>query len=215
MRLAPQGNIIVYPLFIISLVSIGCNFIFTFQTLFILSFILVCLFIFCLNFFRDPKRIIPDNKNFIISPADGKVIKIKEFEDPKTKEKQRLVSIFLSVFNVHTNRMPVDGLIKSVKYVKGDFLAAFDHKASEQNERTEITVETKFGNMVVKQIAGLVARRILCYAKENEKMLAGDRLGFIRFGSRTDIILPSSITINVELDQKVYGGETIIGKYEG
>ena len=215
MRLAPEGNIIVYPLFIISLVSIGCNFIFTFQTLFILSFILVCLFIFCLNFFRDPKRIIPDNKNFIISPADGKVIKIKEFEDPKTKEKLRLVSIFLSVFNVHTNRMPVDGLIKSVKYVKGDFLAAFDHKASEQNERTEITVETKFGNMVVKQIAGLVARRILCYAKENEKMLAGDRLGFIRFGSRTDIILPSSITINVELDQKVYGGETIIGKYEG
>lgn len=215
MRLAPEGNIIIYPLFIISLVSIGCNFIFTFQTLFILSFILVCLFIFCLNFFRDPKRIIPDNKNFIISPADGKVIKIKEFEDPKTKEKQRLVSIFLSVFNVHTNRMPVDGLIKSVKYVKGDFLAAFDHKASEQNERTEITVETKFGNMVVKQIAGLVARRILCYAKENEKMLAGDRLGFIRFGSRTDIILPSSITINVELDQKVYGGETIIGKYEG
>ena len=214
MRLAPEGNIIIYPLFIISLISIVCNFIFSLQYIFILSFILVSLFIFCLNFFRDPKRIIPNNKNCIVSPADGKIIKIKEFEDPKTKEKLRLVSIFLSVFNVHVNRMPVDGLIKSVKYVEGDFLAAFDHKASEQNERTEISVETKFGNMVVKQIAGLVARRILCYAKENEKMLAGDRLGFIRFGSRTDIILPSSININVALDQKVYGGETIIGKYE-
>ena len=91
---------------------------------------------------------------------------------------------------------------------------AFDHKASEQNERTEILIETRFGSMVVKQIAGLVARRILCYAKRNKKMLVGDRLGFIRFGSRTDIILPNNITLNVELDQKVYGGQTIIGKYE-
>ena len=110
--------------------------------------------------------------------------------------------------------MPVDGLIMSVDYIKGDFLAAFDHKASEQNERTEISIETRFGSMVVKQIAGLVARRILCYAKKNKKMLAGDRLGFIRFGSRTDIILPNKVTLKVELDQKVYGGQTIIGKYE-
>ncbi len=93
-------------------------------------------------------------------------------------------------------------------------MAAFDHKASEQNERTEITIETTFGIMVVKQIAGLVARRILCYANENERMSAGDRLGFIRFGSRTDIILPRSINIKIELNQKVYGGETIIGTYE-
>ena len=107
-----------------------------------------------------------------------------------------------------------DGKFKSVKYIKGDFLAAFDHKASDQNERTEITIETKFGSMLVKQIAGLVARRILCYANENEIMSAGDRLGFIRFGSRTDIILPESIDIKIELNQKVYGGETIIGTYE-
>ena len=109
--------------------------------------------------------------------------------------------------------MPVDGKFKRVKYIKGDFLAAFDHKASEQNERTEITIETKFGMMIVKQIAGLVARRILCYAKENEKMSIGSRLGFIRFGSRTDIILPASINLEIKLDQKVFGGETIIGEY--
>ena len=214
MRLAPEGNIIIYPLFFTLVISFGIDFIFSQKYLFFINIFLLVLFIFCLNFFRDPVRIVPTDVNCIVSPADGKIIKIKEFEHPETKEKLRLVSIFLSVFNVHANRMPVDGLIKSVDYIKGDFLAAFDHKASEENERTEISIETRFGSMVVKQIAGLVARRILCYAKKNEKMLAGDRLGFIRFGSRTDIILPNKVTLNVELDQKVYGGQTIIGKYE-
>ena len=214
MRLAPEGNIIIYPLFFILVISFGIDFIFSAEYLLFVNVFLLVLFIFCLNFFRDPKRIVPKDKNCIVSPADGKIIKIKEFEDPETKEKLRLVSIFLSVFNVHSNRMPVDGLIKNVDYIKGDFLAAFDHKASEQNERTEISIEARFGSMVVKQIAGLVARRILCYAKKDEKMLIGDRLGFIRFGSRTDIILPNDVILNVELDQKVYGGQTIIGRYE-
>ena len=214
MRLAPEGNIIIYPLFFILVISFGIDFTLRQDYLFFINIFLLVLFIFCLNFFRDPKRITPTDENCIVSPADGKVIKIKEFEDPDTKEKLKLVSIFLSVFNVHSNRMPVDGVIKSVDYIKGDFLAAFDHKASEQNERTEISIETRFGSVVVKQIAGLVARRILCYAKKNEKMLVGDRLGFIRFGSRTDIIIPNKVTLNIELDQKVYGGETIIGTYE-
>ena len=214
MRLAPEGNIIIYPLFFILVIFFGFDFIFSTKYLFFLNMFFLVFFIFCLNFFRDPKRSLPPDENCIVSPADGKIIKIKEFEDPETKEKLRLVSIFLSVFNVHSNRMPVDGTIKNVDYIKGDFLAAFDHKASEQNERTEISIETSFGPMIVKQIAGLVARRILCYAKENEKMLAGDRLGFIRFGSRTDIIIPHKIALNVELDQKVYGGQTIIGRYE-
>tara|TARA_B100000579_G_scaffold222242_1_gene181784 strand:+ start:420 stop:1067 length:648 start_codon:yes stop_codon:yes gene_type:complete len=214
MKLASEGNIIIYPLFIILFFTCGYGFIFDFESILIFLIILVIIFLFCLNFFRDPHRNIPNDKNIIISPADGKVIKIKDFEDPSTHEKLKLISIFLSVFNVHSNRMPVDGKFKSVKYVKGDFLAAFDHKASEQNERTEITIETKFGIMVVKQIAGLVARRILCYANENEKMFKGDRLGFIRFGSRTDIIVPECVDIKIELNQKVYGGETIIGVYE-
>jgi len=214
MRLASEGNIIIYPLFIILLFTCGYGYIFDFGSVFILLFILVPTFLFCLNFFRDPIRNIPADKNIIISPADGKVIKIKDFVDSKTNQKLKLISIFLSVFNVHSNRMPVDGKFKSVNYIKGDFLAAFDHKASEKNERTEIIIETKFGSMVVKQIAGLVARRILCYANKNEKMSLGDRLGFIRFGSRTDIILPQSIDIKIKLNQKVYGGETIIGTYE-
>ena len=214
MRLAPEGNVIIYPLFIILLFTCGYGYVYDFESVLIFIIILLAIFLFCLNFFRDPFRNIPDDKNIIISPADGKIIKIKEFVDPNTKQKLKLVSIFLSVFNVHSNRMPIEGKFKSVKYIKGDFLAAFDHKASEQNERTEIAIDTKFGIIIVKQIAGLVARRILCYANENEKMSAGDRLGFIRFGSRTDIILPESINIKIELNQKVYGGETIIGNYE-
>ena len=214
MRLAPEGNIIIYPLFLILIISFGFDYIFSTEYLVFLNIFLLVIIIFCLNFFRDPIRNIPQEENCIVSPADGKIIKIKEFEDPNTKEKLQLVSIFLSVFNVHANRMPINGKIKSVKYIKGDFLAAFDHKASDQNERTEILIEANSGYMVVKQIAGLVARRILCYAKENEKMYAGERLGFIRFGSRTDVILSNKVTLNVKLDQKVYGGETIIGRYE-
>ena len=145
---------------------------------------------------------------------DGKIIQITDFNDPKNGEKLKLISIFLSVFNVHTNRMPIEGKFKSVKYVKGDFLAAFDHKASDKNERMEISIDTKFGSIIVKQIAGLVARRIFCYAKKGEKMSAGDRLGYIRFGSRTDIILPANINLNIKMNQKVYGGETILGNYE-
>ncbi len=213
MRLASEGNIIVYPLIVIFGITSAFNYLTEFDILFVQITIFVVL-LFCLNFFRDPSRVIPKNKNKIISPADGKIIKIKEFEDPKSGKKLKLISIFLSVFNVHANRMPVDGKFINVKYVKGDFLAAFDHRASDKNERMEISIDTEFGIIVVKQIAGLVARRILCYAKEGKKMLAGDRLGFIRFGSRTDIILPHNINLNIELNQKVYGGETILGTYE-
>ena len=213
MRLASEGNIIVYPLIVIFGITSAFNYLTEFDILFVQIIIFVVL-LFCLNFFRDPSRVIPKNKNLIISPADGKIIKIKEFEDPKSGKKLKLISIFLSVFNVHANRMPVDGKFINVKYVKGDFLAAFDHRASDKNERMEISIDTEFGIIVVKQIAGLVARRILCYAKEGKKMLAGDRLGFIRFGSRTDIILPHNINLNIELNQKVYGGETILGTYE-
>tara|TARA_B110000444_G_scaffold5440_1_gene5057 strand:- start:723 stop:1367 length:645 start_codon:yes stop_codon:yes gene_type:complete len=213
MRLASEGNLIIYPLIVIFGITSAFNYLTEFDILFVQITIFVVL-LFCLNFFRDPSRVIPKNKNSIISPADGKIIKIKEFEDPKSGKKLKLISIFLSVFNVHANRMPVDGKFINVKYVKGDFLAAFDHRASDKNERMEISIDTEFGIIVVKQIAGLVARRILCYAKEGKKMLAGDRLGFIRFGSRTDIILPHNINLNIELNQKVYGGETILGTYE-
>ncbi len=214
MKLASEGNIIIYPLFILLLLSAIFGYQYDTSSIHIITFVLTALMIFCLNFFRDPKRKIPKQNNLILSPADGKIIKIDEVHDPNSKEKLKMVSIFLSVFNVHSNRMPVAGKFIDVKYVKGKFFAAFDHKASDHNERTEIKIETKFGIIKVKQIAGLVARRILCYANVGEEMEAGGRLGFIRFGSRTDIILPANINLKIELNQKVFGGETIIGKYE-
>ena len=214
MKLASEGKIIIYPLFIIYLISIISSYAYDTSSIHIATLTLTIIIIFCLNFFRDPDRIIPKQDNLILSPADGKVIKIDEMDDPISKEKLKIVSIFLSVFNVHANRMPVNGTFIDVQYVRGKFLAAFDHKASDQNERTEIKIKTKFGIIQVKQIAGLVARRILCYAKVGEEMKAGGRLGFIRFGSRTDIILPAGINLQIELNQKVLGGETVIGKYD-
>ena len=214
MKLAPEGNIILYPLAVTWFLSIVFGYVYSLHDVYIIIGILTVLLIFCLNFFRDPERIIPAQNNLIISPADGKIIKIDDIKDQESGEKLKLISIFLSVFNVHANRMPIDGEFNSVKYVKGDFLAAFDHKASDKNERMEISIDTKFGSIIVKQIAGLVARRIFCYAKKGEKMSVGDRLGYIRFGSRTDIILPANINLNIKMNQKVYGGETILGKYE-
>ena len=214
MKLAPEGKIILYPLSILLLLCTIISYKFDINSIHIATYTLVVILLFCLNFFRYPKRIIPKQDNLIISPADGKIIKIDEVVDSTSGEKFKIVSIFLSVFNVHANRMPIDGKFIDVQYLKGKFLAAFDHKASDFNERTEIKIDTKFGIIIVKQIAGLVARRILCYAKVGKKMRAGERLGFIRFGSRTDIILPSSINLKIKLDQKVFGGETIIGKYE-
>jgi phosphatidylserine decarboxylase len=110
--------------------------------------------------------------------------------------------------------MPIEGTFENVKYRKGKFLAAFDHKASDENERTEITIISKVGTIKVKQIAGLIARRILCYAKKGESMEMGGRLGFIRFGSRTDLILPKHVNLSVKLGQKVMGNKTIMGTFE-
>ena len=214
MKLAPEGNIIIYPLSFCWVVCIIFSSVYNSDGLYIFLTVLSILLIFCINFFRDPNRIIPKQENYVLSPADGKIIKIIEFDDPETGEKFKMASIFLSVFNVHINRMPIKGKFINVNYVKGEFLAAFDHEASDKNERMEIDIESKFGIIKVKQIAGLIARRILCYAKEGDKMPVGGRLGFIRFGSRTDIILPASIILDIKLNQKVIGGVTIIGVYE-
>ena len=211
MRLAPEGRIIVLPLFLLTglilylTVSMGTSF-----TLVGIAFGLL---VFCLNFFRDPVRNVPAGKNLILAPADGKIVKLIEVDDPEIGESQ-LVSIFLNVFNVHANRMPIEGTFTDVKYHKGKFLAAFDHKASDENERTEITIISKIGTLKVKQIAGLIARRILCYAKNGESMEMGGRLGFIRFGSRTDLILPKHVNLSVKLGQKVVGNKTIMGTFE-
>ena len=209
--IAKEGRIILIPLLLITF-PIGVyahasnNFV-----LIILYAILGSLFLFCLNFFRDPVRSIPSEKSIIVAPADGRIVKIENINDPNIGESSQLVSIFLNVFNVHVNRVPVDGLVESVERKQGRFFAAFNHIASDENEQVITIINNESGKYKIKQIAGLIARRILCYAKEDMKLNKGDRLGFIRFGSRTDIIMPKQITIKVEVGQKVIGGETIIG----
>ena len=212
--MAPEGRKI---LSILLIVTSGLLFIGLFINIAILPMIAgisSLLLVFSLNFFRDPDRKIPEGDNIIISPADGKVTTVTAINDPNVGENSKLVSIFLNVFDVHANRVPISGKIISVNRKDGQFVSAFRHDAADVNEQTTTLFDTSLGAVKVKQIAGLIARRILCYAKSGEKMEKGDRLGFIMFGSRTDVIFPPSVNVLVKVGQRVVGTETIIGTFE-
>ena len=165
-----------------------------------------------LQFFRNPVRKVEINDNHIIAPVDGKVVVIEEaFEGEYFKDKRLQVSIFMSPINVHVTRYPVNGLVKFSKYHPGKFLVAWHPKASEENERTTIVVENKvFGEILYRQIAGALAKRIVNYAEEGMQVIQGTDAGFIKFGSRVDLFLPLGSEINVKLNEKAIGGKTII-----
>jgi phosphatidylserine decarboxylase len=169
------------------------------------------LLLFVLNFFRDPERAIPNEERVIVSPGDGKVVEIVEEKDALLDEPYRRISIFLNVFNVHVQRTPVAGRIEQVKYNKGKFLNAAGHKASLNNEQNAMIIHTGKERILVKQIAGLIARRIVCWAKEGDNYNLGQRFGLIRFGSRVDLFLPLNAEIKVSLGDHVRGGSSIIG----
>ena len=210
MIVSKEGKIFVYPLFIATAISAFTYLYYGISIYFMLGSGVI--FFFCLNFFRDPKRLVPKGDNQIVSPADGKIIRIERIDDDEFGDSQ-LISIFLSIFNVHANRMPIDGSFLGVNYEKGKFLMAFDHKACDENERNSITIMSGIGPIRLVQVAGLLARRIICYAKVGKSMKIGSRLGFMRFGSRIDLIIPSTVKLNVELGQKVMGNSTIIGTF--
>ena len=210
--LAPEGRIILFTLLITTLTAGMIGFYYDSEHLLVCSAIFGLLFLFSCNFFRDPVRSIPVDESSMVAPADGKIIRIDQVNDGEIGESANRISIFLSVFNVHVNRVPMTCTVKDVKYIPGKFLAAYDHKASDENEKTEILFSGENITYRVHQIAGIIARRIRCYAEKDLKMVKGDRLGFIMFGSRTDIIFPKSVQIEVDLGDKVKGGETIIGK---
>jgi phosphatidylserine decarboxylase len=165
-----------------------------------------------LQFFRNPKRTFILNKDQILSPVDGKVVVIEEvYEGEYFKDKRLQVSIFMSPINVHVTRYPMGGLIKFSKYHPGKFLVAWHPKASEENERTTIVVENQsFGEVLYRQIAGALAKRIVNYAQEGMQVIQGTDAGFIKFGSRVDLFLPLGTPINVVLNQKTIGGKTVI-----
>ena len=170
------------------------------------------LLLFVTWFFRDPERVIPEDPNAIVSPGDGRIVEIVPEKDPLLeKDGYTRISIFLNVFNVHVNRVPIAGKIQAYRYNKGKFLNASSHKASMDNEQSAILLNNGHVTILVKQIAGLIARRIVCWAKEGDEFERGQRYGLIRFGSRMDVFVPEGTHIKVKVGDIVNGGSSIIG----
>ncbi|MDH3393614.1 MAG: phosphatidylserine decarboxylase family protein [Desulfobulbaceae bacterium] len=179
----------------------------------IVAFACLALTAFVLYFFRDPARVSSDEKDVMVSPADGKVIIIdKVFDDRFVKEHVYKVSIFMNVFNVHVNRIPFNGEVTNIQYSPGRFYSADTVRGGLHNEYCAVTMKTDTGRrMAVVQIAGLIARRIVCWAQHGDRLLRGSRYGLIRFGSRVDLYLPLQTQLEVKIGQKVRAGETVIG----
>ena len=169
--------------------------------------------LFVLQFFRDPPREIPDDPRAVLSAADGRVVAVEKARDPWLERDALKVSVFMNVFNVHSNRSPVDGTVQKVQYFPGKFVNADLDKASSENERNAVVVKTTDGQTVTfVQVAGLIARRILCYIKAGDVLTRGQRYGFIRFGSRVDVYLPLTATVKVSIGDKVSATTTILAK---
>jgi phosphatidylserine decarboxylase len=173
--------------------------------------ILIFLGLFVLYFFRDPNRRIPGEPGVVVSPADGHVVEIADEENEGRAG--RRISIFLSIWDVHVQRAPVAGKVERVEYKPGRFYAALRHRASGENEQNIISIATPRGTLVFKQIAGAIARRVLCWKREGESVALGERVGMIRFGSRVDIWLPLEANITVKRGQMVKGGSSILAKW--
>jgi phosphatidylserine decarboxylase len=169
-----------------------------------------------LLFFRDPQRRVPGEPGLIVSPADGRVVAVApELSAAGLPTGRTRVSIFLSLFNVHINRSPVDGEVTGVQYHPGGFLPAFDHKASERNEQNRIDLDSGGVSIRVVQIAGLIARRIVCRIRPGDRVERGERIGLIKFGSRVDLFLPATIQLRVKVGDRVQGASSVIGQLDG
>lgn len=180
-----------------------------------IGWLLLALVAFVCYFFRDPERTIPTAPDLLLSPADGKVIAITPQVNHAQQPVGTLVSIFLSVFDVHINRTPVSGTVLDVQYMPGKFLPAFRSQASAMNEQNVVTFQANDAHVVVKQIAGILARRIVCKVKPGERVSAGERFGLIRFGSRVDIFIPQDFTLRVGLGERVRGGQSVLAAHHG
>lgn len=169
--------------------------------------------VFVIQFFRDPAREIPTQASAVLSPADGRIVKVQRAQDVHTQRETLLISVFMNVFNVHSNRSPVDGTVESVTYSRGSFINADLDKASTENERNAMVMRLGSGERVtVVQVAGLIARRILCYVKAGDRLARGQRYGFIRFGSRVDVYLPVSARPRVAVGDIVHATSTVLAE---
>lgn len=166
------------------------------------------------NFFRDPERKTPEGDCYVIAPADGKVVVVRQVDEPEyLHSRATQISIFMSPLNVHVNRNPISGKVQHVRYVPGEFFAAFEDKASEKNEQTVVGVENKLGKVLFKQIAGFVARRIVCPLTVGDLVIAGERFGMIKFGSRVDVFVPENVEVRIRVGDVAVAGETILAEF--
>jgi len=177
-------------------------------------FVTLLVFGFTAYFFRDPERTTPTGDRLIVAPADGKVIEVKKkMENDYFHSEVWQISIFMSPLNVHVNRNPVSGTVKYTRYVKGEYFAAFEEKASEKNEQMIVGVENRHGKLLWKQIAGFIARRIVCQLKSGDTVNVGERFGMIKFGSRVDVFVPLSAQVNIHVGDETVAGETLLGEF--
>ena len=177
------------------------------------AYVLWILFAFVVQFFRDPPRPIPTDPLAVLAPADGRIVKVEKVRDPYAERDALLISVFMNVFNVHSNRASVDGRITKIQYFPGQFVNADLDKASTENERNAVVIDAQGRTVTLVQVAGLVARRILCYAKEGDSLSRGQRYGFIRFGSRVDVYLPTDARPLVAPGDKVSASSTILASF--
>ncbi|WP_336276281.1 phosphatidylserine decarboxylase [Bartonella sp. CB178] len=172
----------------------------------------------CIYFFRDPHRVVPLNPSWIMSPADGRISFVEPCIPPEElglgKEKMVRVSVFMDIFSCHINRIPINGTIESIAYHPGCFANIELDKASKYNERNGIVIDSKYGKIGVVQIAGMIARRIVCWSQEDDSVVSGQRFGMIRFGSRLDIYIPMGVKLYVAVGQTAVAGETILGSFD-
>jgi len=204
---------ILIMLFVVVPLLLGAEYVTNNQIIqYIIYAVALFLLVIILQFFRNPKRYTAQNENHIIAPVDGKVVVIEEvFEKEYFKDKRLQISIFMSPINVHVTRYALSGLVKFSKYHPGKFLVAWHPKASEENERTTIVIENgTFGEVLYRQVAGALAKRIVNYAKEGTQVVQGTDAGFIKFGSRVDLFLPLDTKLDIKLNDVVKGGETIV-----
>jgi phosphatidylserine decarboxylase len=168
--------------------------------------------LFVVQFFRDPPREVPQQANAVLAPADGRIVKVEKTRDPYTGRDTLLISVFMNVFNVHSNRSPADGTVERIEYSRGKFVNADLDKASTENERNAMVLNLDSERITVVQVAGLIARRILCYVKAGDRLARGQRYGFIRFGSRVDVYLPLTARPRVAVGDRVAATSTILAE---
>ncbi len=181
--------------------------------LLIVASLWAAMILFTIYFFRDPERSIPQRENVVVSPADGRIIHVRDVSHfSLAAESVKVVTIYLSLWDVHINRVPVSGSITYLTHSQGHFYPAFDHRSANQNEHTLIGISGEMGKIFMKQIAGMVARRIVCHLQVGDQVIQGQRFGMIKFGSRVELVLPQSVTVKVSVGDRVRGGESIIAE---